>query len=140
MDIAEKRKPQDGRITIMVDRREFDVRVSVLPTVYGEKIVMRLTSKEGLTKQLASNRTNKMGIIWNYIAAQKLGIDYDLNAKIYEQLPQLTLQNVVDFAKQRIADKPYRYLILGDEKELDMKSLEKIGPVRRLTTKEVFGY
>ena len=50
MDIAEKRKPQDGRITIMVDRREFDVRVSVLPTVYGEKIVMRLTSKEGLTK------------------------------------------------------------------------------------------
>ncbi len=50
MDIAEKRKPQDGRITIIVDRREFDVRVSVLPTVYGEKTVMRLTSKEGLTK------------------------------------------------------------------------------------------
>lgn len=50
MDIAEKRKPQDGRISIMVDRREFDVRVSILPTVYGEKTVMRLTSKEGLTK------------------------------------------------------------------------------------------
>ncbi len=50
MDIAEKRKPQDGRITIMVDRKEFDVRVSILPTVYGEKTVMRLTSKEGLTK------------------------------------------------------------------------------------------
>ena len=50
MDIAEKRKPQDGRITINVDRREFDVRVSILPTVYGEKTVMRLTSKEGLTK------------------------------------------------------------------------------------------
>ena len=50
MDIAEKRKPQDGRITIVVDRREFDVRVSILPTVYGEKTVMRLTSKDGLTK------------------------------------------------------------------------------------------
>ncbi len=50
MDIAEKRKPQDGRITIMVDRKEFDVRVSMLPTVYGEKTVMRLTSKDGLTK------------------------------------------------------------------------------------------
>ena len=50
MDIAEKRKPQDGRITIMVDRREFDVRVSTLPTVFGEKTVMRLTSKDGLTK------------------------------------------------------------------------------------------
>ncbi len=50
MDISEKRKPQDGRITIMVDRREYDVRVSMLPTVYGEKTVMRLTSKDGLTK------------------------------------------------------------------------------------------
>lgn len=50
MDIAEKRKPQDGRITVMVDRKEFDVRVSILPTCYGEKIVMRMTSKEGLTK------------------------------------------------------------------------------------------
>lgn len=50
MDISEKRKPQDGRITSMVDKHEFDIRVSILPTVYGEKVVMRLTSKEGLTK------------------------------------------------------------------------------------------
>lgn len=50
MDISEKRKPQDGRITQVVDRTEYDIRVSILPTVYGEKVVMRLTSKEGLTK------------------------------------------------------------------------------------------
>ena len=50
MDIAEKRKPQDGRITQVVDRLEFDIRVSILPTVYGEKIVMRLTSKTALTR------------------------------------------------------------------------------------------
>ena len=51
MDISEKRKPQDGRITQSVDRKEFDIRVSILPTVYGEKIVMRLTSKNALTKE-----------------------------------------------------------------------------------------
>lgn len=50
MDISEKRKPQDGRITQIVNRQEFDIRVSILPTVFGEKIVMRLTSKSGLTK------------------------------------------------------------------------------------------
>lgn len=50
MDISEKRKPQDGRITVYVDREEFDIRASILPTVFGEKIVMRLTSKKGLTK------------------------------------------------------------------------------------------
>lgn len=51
MDISEKRKPQDGRITQVVDRREYDIRVSILPTVYGEKTVMRLTSKNALTKE-----------------------------------------------------------------------------------------
>ena len=51
MDISEKRKPQDGRITQVVDRREFDIRVSILPTVYGEKIVMRLTSKNALSRE-----------------------------------------------------------------------------------------
>ena len=51
MDISEKRKPQDGRITQMVDRHEFDIRASILPTVYGEKVVMRLTSKNALTRE-----------------------------------------------------------------------------------------
>ena len=50
MDISEKRKPQDGRITIDVDYKEYDIRVSNLPTVYGEKVVMRLASKEGFNR------------------------------------------------------------------------------------------
>lgn len=50
MDISEKRKPQDGRITQVVDRTEYDIRVSVLPSVYGEKIVMRLAVKKALTR------------------------------------------------------------------------------------------
>jgi type IV pilus assembly protein PilB len=51
MDISEKRRPQDGRITITVDHAEYDVRVSVLPTSYGEKVVMRIASATGLTKE-----------------------------------------------------------------------------------------
>lgn len=50
MDISEKRKPQDGRITTFVDGREYDIRVSILPTVFGEKVVMRITNKNALTK------------------------------------------------------------------------------------------
>ncbi|MCR5501546.1 MAG: Flp pilus assembly complex ATPase component TadA [Lachnospiraceae bacterium] len=51
LDISEKRKPQDGRLTIQVDNREYDVRVSVLPTVFGEKTVMRITAKDGLQRE-----------------------------------------------------------------------------------------
>lgn len=50
MDISERRKPQDGRFSITVDRREYDVRVSTLPTVYGEKCVMRLAQKKALSR------------------------------------------------------------------------------------------
>lgn len=51
MDISEKRKPQDGRITQVVDHVEYDIRVSILPTVFGEKVVMRLTAKMALTRE-----------------------------------------------------------------------------------------
>ncbi len=50
MDISEKRKPQDGRISQTVDRIEYDIRVSILPTYYGEKCVMRLAMKTALTR------------------------------------------------------------------------------------------
>ena len=50
MDISEKRRPQDGRISIVVDRIEYDIRVSILPTYYGEKCVMRLAQKTALTR------------------------------------------------------------------------------------------
>ena len=53
MDISEKRKPQDGRITTFVDGKEYDIRVSILPTVYGEKTVMRITNKGNLTRDIS---------------------------------------------------------------------------------------
>ncbi len=53
MDISEKRKPQDGRITVEVDHSEYDVRVSILPTSYGEKVVMRIASTVALTRTKA---------------------------------------------------------------------------------------
>ena len=46
LDISEKRLPQDGRITIATKFGDFDIRVSVLPTLYGEKIVLRILSKD----------------------------------------------------------------------------------------------
>jgi type IV pilus assembly protein PilB len=48
MDIAEKRLPQDGRIQIQLDDREVDMRVSTLPTITGEKVVIRLLDKKSL--------------------------------------------------------------------------------------------
>ena len=97
-------------------------------------------AKEAVTKRLASARITKSGVINAYLNAQKLGLDISTNELIYKNLEKLTLQDIVNFEKQTMADKPCRYIILGDEKELDMEFLGKIGPIKRLTTEEVFGY
>lgn len=52
MDIAERRIPQDGRTSVKVDDRTFDIRIAVLPSVYGEKIVMRLLERGARSIQL----------------------------------------------------------------------------------------
>ena len=97
-------------------------------------------AKDAAIKQLASQRTTKFSILNAYINAQRLGLDYDINEKIYRLLPSLQLKDIVDFEQQNMGHKPYRYVILGDEKELDIKALEQIAPVRRLSLEEIFGY
>ena len=97
-------------------------------------------AKQSLTKSLESRRTTRFAVLTKYLSNQYLGIDYDINEKIYNALPSLTLQSIVDFEKQNMAKKPYRYIILGNEKELDIKALEKIGKIKRLSTEDIFGY
>ncbi len=97
-------------------------------------------AKDAVIKQLASQRVQKMSVIYSYLNAKRMGLDYDLNKKVYQDVQKLTMADIVKFEQQQMARKPYRYLILGDEKELDIPSLEKIGPIRRLTLEEIFGY
>ena len=58
MDIAEKRKPQDGRISATIEHRQFDFRVSTLPGIHGEKIVMRILDKGAISVGM-----NKLGLL-----------------------------------------------------------------------------
>lgn len=112
---------------------------TILDTIPQSEKAFEL-AKQALLKRLASARTTKFGIINKYISAQRLGIDYDLNEKIYNAVPKLTMTDIVNFEQQHMAKKPYRYLILGNEKDLDIKALEQIAPIKRLTTEDIFGY
>ena len=97
-------------------------------------------AKQSLIKSYQSSRITKFGVLNAYMSYKNLGIDYDLNKTIYEALPSLTLQDIVKFEQENMAKKPYRMMILGNEKDLDMKALEKIAPVKKLSQEEVFGY
>jgi len=53
MDIAERRVPQDGHIHLLIEGREYDLRVSTLPTVYGEKVVLRILDQASMRLNLS---------------------------------------------------------------------------------------
>ncbi len=54
MDIAEKRLPQDGRFKIKANKRDIDLRVNTLPTIYGEKVVMRILDKSAVNHDISA--------------------------------------------------------------------------------------
>ena len=70
LDIAERRLPQDGRMRVKVSNRDFDLRVSVLPTVHGEKIVLRVLDKSNLSASI-----DKLGLDEGTLRQLKTAID-----------------------------------------------------------------
>ncbi len=66
LDIAEQRKSQDGRFNVLVDNREVDLRVSTLPTVLGEKVVMRILDRKAVTFHL-----DRLGVPANQLGKLK---------------------------------------------------------------------
>ena len=69
-----------------------------------------------------------------------MGLDYSISERIYNELPKITLKDIINFEKENIANKTFKYMILGNEKELDLKGIEQISPIKRVSTQEIFGY
>ena len=70
LDIAERRLPQDGRMRVRVAGKDYDMRVSILPTVHGEKIVMRVLDKSNLSASL-----DKLGLDADTFQQVKSAVD-----------------------------------------------------------------
>ena len=97
-------------------------------------------AKDAVLKRLASERILREDILHYYIRLRDLGIDHDTNKDIYERVKGMTLADLASFHEKQIKGRTYRYVILGDEKELDMQKLQQLGPIRRVTLEDIFGY
>ena len=97
-------------------------------------------AKDAMITRLRTDRVTGMSVIWNYLDAQDLGQTVDSRIKLYNDIQNLTLDDVAAFQQQWVKGRTYYYGILGSFKDLDMKALEKLGPVTRLTTEDIFGY
>lgn len=75
LDIAERQKPQDGRIQIKIDEKEIDLRVSVLPAYYGEKVVMRILNRASVKVSIEDLGFSERNLsIFNALIKEPYGI------------------------------------------------------------------
>src|SRR5690606_24275550 len=97
-------------------------------------------AKDGLWKNLATQRVTQEGILFSYLRAEKLGVDYDIRKDIYNRIDKLSFKDLTDFHKTEFSKKPYSYCVLANEESISDEDLSKYGKVKKLTLEEIFGY
>ena len=97
-------------------------------------------AKTAALKVIASTRITKENIYWTWDANQRRGIDYDVRKTSYDQIPQISIEDMKAFFDKEVKGRTYHYAIIGKQSGMDLGILEKLGPVKVLTKEEMFGY
>ena len=97
-------------------------------------------AKESLISNIRTARTTRSRVLTAYLNACKRGIDYDLNKVVFEQVPAMTLQDVIAFQEQYVKGRPHVIGILGRKSDMDLQSLLQYGAIQDVKTDEIFGY
>lgn len=97
-------------------------------------------AKEAVVKKLASDWTTGSAVYWQFEKAQKLGVDYDLNRKIYEQVQVMELSDLKLFFEEHVKGKQYTICVIGKKENMNMDVLQSLGELNELSLEEIFGY
>ncbi|MDR0431650.1 MAG: insulinase family protein [Tannerellaceae bacterium] len=97
-------------------------------------------AKERLLTNIRTERILRDNILWNYLNAKEFGYETDERKVLFDKIPAMTLGDVKQFQQQYVKNKPFVYCILGDTNDLNLKSLQAIGPITKLSQEELFGY
>lgn len=97
-------------------------------------------AKNSLLNRIESERITKADKLFNYETARKRGLTTDIRQQVYEEVKNMTLEDVANFQKQNIKDRKFNVVLVGDRDKLNLKDLQQYGQVRELTLDELFGY
>ena len=97
-------------------------------------------AKESYINQVRTLRYTKASVLYAFINARDMGLDYDRARDVFEKVQTMTLDNVKAVQQQWVKDRNYYYLILGDSKNLDLNYLRTLGPITFLSQEQIFGY
>ncbi len=91
-------------------------------------------------RKMEADRTTKENIYWTYDRKQRLGLPNDHEQVLYERIQRADLEGLKTFFNENIKGRNYTFLLIGKEADMDLEALRKLGPVKKLTMKDLFGY
>lgn len=97
-------------------------------------------AKNGILEQLRTKRFDGRSMPNLYFYLKNLGVDKSIDEVIYNAVPKLQMQDVVEFQKSSVKPLVYDYAVLGDPQKTDRSTLEKLGKVKEVKIEELFGF
>ncbi len=97
-------------------------------------------ARDALLSRLRTQRTTGMNVLRSYQACRRLGLSEPTSKAVFEQVQNMTLQDVVNTQRKWIRDRHYTHAILGDIQDMDGQYLSTLGPVQKVSLEEIFGY
>ena len=97
-------------------------------------------ARAGIKKDIETERITQDAIIFNYLTAQRKGLNDDIRKKTYTAVDKIGYNELKKFHSDYIANKPYTYCVVASEKKISNDDMKKYGELKRLSLEEIFGY
>ena len=97
-------------------------------------------AKDAIITRLRTERTTGMDVIHSYVRCRDMGLDEPMDKALFEKVQDMTIDDVVAYQQDWVKGRKYFYGILGDRNDIDIDFLKTLGPVKFLTSEEIFGY
>lgn len=98
------------------------------------------TSRKAILNRIATQRLYRENLFFRYLSNMDLGIDHDQRKDVYDYISKASMKDLQEFFNSYVKDKKYTYCVIGNLKDLDMKSLKELGEVNEVSLKDLFGY
>jgi predicted Zn-dependent peptidase len=96
--------------------------------------------KNQILQQIRTERITKASVLFSYENALRFGRDYDIRKDIFSKISGYKFDDIKKFHENNIKNRNYNILVLGNKNNLDIKILEKYGPIQYLSLSDIFGY
>ena len=97
-------------------------------------------AKNAVLNQIESQRISNSGVLDSYITHQDLGLSTDWRKLIYQEVQNMSFQNLIDFQREYISNKQHNITLIGNRENINFEDLATYGNVSELSLEELFGY